>query len=150
MVTREPPVSRVLCGNEAHARPTPAIATLEWPDGRFKPGTACWGCLKTLLRLYVLPGPHLTEDPHPVTVTPVDGDRLAPCGTRAAYIRHRKRGEEPCDPCKDANNADSRERLAGDCPHCGRSFRHLRTHLLRCPARGHSAKNPGGDDHAGH
>lgn len=27
----------------------------------------------------------------------------APCGTRGAYIRHVKRGEVPCDPCRDAH-----------------------------------------------
>lgn len=28
---------------------------------------------------------------------------LKPCGTDAAYQRHKKRGEEACDPCKDAH-----------------------------------------------
>lgn len=28
---------------------------------------------------------------------------LAPCGTLAAYKRHKRMGEEACDPCKDAN-----------------------------------------------
>lgn len=27
------------------------------------------------------------------------------CGTRRGYDVHRKRGEEPCQPCRDANNA---------------------------------------------
>ena len=31
-----------------------------------------------------------------------------PCGTRAAYVRHRRHGEEPCEPCKLANAATSR------------------------------------------
>jgi hypothetical protein len=26
-----------------------------------------------------------------------------PCGTRAAYRRHLRAGEVPCQPCKDAN-----------------------------------------------
>ena len=41
-----------------------------------------------------------------------DGERsrlrsgnLRPCGTDAAYRRHRKRGEAACDPCKAAHNA---------------------------------------------
>jgi hypothetical protein len=44
---------------------------------------------------------------------------LAPevCGTRAAYMRHRRRGEDPCDPCSEANNAYTsawrRGRVAG-------------------------------------
>lgn len=28
---------------------------------------------------------------------------LKPCGTPAAYRRHIKRGEEPCEPCRAAN-----------------------------------------------
>ena len=32
---------------------------------------------------------------------------LQPCGTVAAYDRHRRRGEKPCQPCNDANNARS-------------------------------------------
>lgn len=28
--------------------------------------------------------------------------QLKPCGTEAAYQRHRRRGEEPCEPCKQA------------------------------------------------
>lgn len=27
---------------------------------------------------------------------------LEPCGTRAAYMRHRRRNEDPCGPCKEA------------------------------------------------
>lgn len=30
---------------------------------------------------------------------------LQPCGTPAAYQRHRKNGEEACDACKSANTA---------------------------------------------
>lgn len=30
---------------------------------------------------------------------------LQPCGTPAAYQRHLRRGEEPCDPCLTAANA---------------------------------------------
>jgi hypothetical protein len=30
---------------------------------------------------------------------------LARCGTRAAYMRHRRRGEQPCGPCRAANAA---------------------------------------------
>ena len=33
---------------------------------------------------------------------------LQPCGTRAAYTRHKKAGEEPCGPCVEANRAASR------------------------------------------
>lgn len=126
---------RVMCGNSDHARPTPAAAQVEWLSGRFKPQTACWGCLERLLHLYVLPGPVLAEGPYAVTVTPVEGDRLSPCGTRGAYIRHLKRSEEPCEPCKLANAAVARESAAGDCPHCGRHFRWVGKHVPHCPSR---------------
>lgn len=33
---------------------------------------------------------------------------LAPCGTPAAYKRHRSRGETPCDACREANTAKGR------------------------------------------
>jgi hypothetical protein len=33
-----------------------------------------------------------------------------PCGTRAAYTRHRRNGETPCRPCRDAAAADNRAR----------------------------------------
>lgn len=35
---------------------------------------------------------------------------LKPCGTVAAYRRHRKNGEDPCDLCKKANATVQRER----------------------------------------
>ena len=28
---------------------------------------------------------------------------LAPCGTTAAYARHLRHGEQPCDACREAN-----------------------------------------------
>lgn len=36
--------------------------------------------------------------------------RLSPCGTPAAWYRHRAHGETPCDPCRLAVNADRRAR----------------------------------------
>lgn len=33
------------------------------------------------------------------------GEQLSPCGTPAAYQRHRRRGEEACRACKDAHAA---------------------------------------------
>jgi hypothetical protein len=32
---------------------------------------------------------------------------LKPCGTIAAYQRHRRHGEDPCEPCREANRAHS-------------------------------------------
>lgn len=37
---------------------------------------------------------------------------LQPCGTWAAYERHRTRGEEACGPCKAANREKGREAMA--------------------------------------
>ena len=44
----------VMCGNQEHRQPARAYARLSWPDGRFKPGTACRICLRVLLNMYVL------------------------------------------------------------------------------------------------
>ncbi|WP_395109829.1 hypothetical protein [Actinomadura sp. SCN-SB] len=33
---------------------------------------------------------------------------LKPCGTTAAYQRHLRRGETPCDACREASNAENR------------------------------------------
>ena len=32
---------------------------------------------------------------------------LKPCGTTAAYQRHLRHGETPCDACREANNAQN-------------------------------------------
>lgn len=37
---------------------------------------------------------------------------VKPCGTRAAWLRHRKNGETPCEPCREAAARESRERRA--------------------------------------
>ncbi|UJQ87140.1 hypothetical protein SEA_BAILEYBLU_1 [Arthrobacter phage BaileyBlu] len=36
--------------------------------------------------------------------------KLRPCGTYAAYRRHLRRGEEPCEPCKQAARDQTNER----------------------------------------
>lgn len=33
---------------------------------------------------------------------------VKPCGTNAAYVRHIKAGEKPCDPCRIAHNTYAR------------------------------------------
>lgn len=33
----------------------------------------------------------------------------APCGTTAAYARHLRNGEQPCDACREANAERHRE-----------------------------------------
>jgi hypothetical protein len=37
---------------------------------------------------------------------------LAPCGTYAAWMRHRRHGEEPCESCREAYNAHQRKMYA--------------------------------------
>ena len=67
---------------------------------------------------------------HPKPVKP-----LAPCGTRAAYERHKKLGEEACQPCVDAQYAARRARdgcvaVYAKVAACGTMtgyFRHRRT-----------------------
>lgn len=41
-------------------------------------------------------------------------DARQPCGTPAAYTRHTRRGEEPCEPCRAANAEASARRRAAD------------------------------------
>jgi hypothetical protein len=43
---------------------------------------------------------------------PPPDQRLAPCGTPAAYDRHRRNGEDACDPCRLANTEQSRRQYA--------------------------------------
>ena len=56
---------------------------------------------------YIYRGTNRTdEDPTPPNQHQAKDGRnhlLAPCGTLAAYKRHKRMGEEACDPCKDAN-----------------------------------------------
>lgn len=49
--------------------------------------------------------PRLRPAPAPDRQRP----HLQPCGTRAAYRRHRRLGENACQPCKDAAAAYKRE-----------------------------------------
>lgn len=49
-----------------------------------------------------------TRDLHGDSIAPVR--QLRPHGTPAAYARHRRAGETPCIPCKNANAEDKRER----------------------------------------
>ena len=35
--------------------------------------------------------------------TPEEPKQLKPCGTNAAWVRHRKHGEKPCYPCRIAH-----------------------------------------------
>ena len=78
------------------------------------------------------------RDVEPATYTPppVPAEKpkrtLKGCGTNAGYFYHKNKGTEPCQPCRDANNAWRREyrRIKGEttklmipldaqCPGCG-------------------------------
>src|SRR5262245_8591031 len=50
----------------------------------------------------------LTHRDHP-TVCHNEYMGVKPCGTRAAYYRHLRAGEKPCDPCRKANTDKARE-----------------------------------------
>ncbi|HLR93196.1 MAG TPA: hypothetical protein VK053_01600 [Jiangellaceae bacterium] len=38
--------------------------------------------------------------------------KVAPCGTLTAYNRHKRRGEDACEPCLEAKRQDKAERVA--------------------------------------
>jgi len=67
----------ILCANEGHLDEMdelpPAVAKLTWPDGRFKPTTACDECVTTMVIVYVLDD---TNDGlrHPLLIQPVDAE----------------------------------------------------------------------------
>lgn len=50
-----------------------------------------------------------TPGPQPAPEPVVERRNLQPCGTRAAYRRHRRRGETACQPCRDAAAAFKRK-----------------------------------------
>lgn len=57
-----------------------------------------------------------------------------PHGTWAGYVRHRRRGEEPCDACRDASRRRSRSSYKRDytpkpCPQCGKLVVMLARHV---------------------
>jgi hypothetical protein len=60
--------------------------------------TGVWGGTTTEERQAIRRGKVITRKPP------------APCGTRAAYERHRRVGETPCDECKAANTARNQAR----------------------------------------
>lgn len=61
---------------------------------------------------------------------------LKPCGTTAAYRRHVRDGEEPCEPCVMAERGyRKRAQLCRDCGH----WRKSRAHRDACEARTEAA-----------
>lgn len=80
-------------------------------------------------------------DPHTQAGKGKGGRRLAPCGTNAAYDRHTRNGEQPCDPCRRAHNernvqvrAESRHRRAAatECGTRGGYQKHQRNGETAC------------------
>jgi len=66
----------VRCGNTEthHPDAPPAVAYLSWPDGRFKPTTACRVCLTEIVHNLVEAFPGDDED-RPLLIEPVTGHR---------------------------------------------------------------------------
>ena len=50
----------------------------------------------------------------------------APCGTRNGYLRHRRAGEEACEPCLDGHRAYQRARGPGR-----RAYNRARSRAMR-------------------
>ena len=48
----------------------------------------------------------------PEGLPPLAPGERRPCGTHAAYVRHKKAGEEPCGDCRTAERKYQRERMA--------------------------------------
>ncbi|MFF0864199.1 hypothetical protein ACFYUV_20740 [Nonomuraea sp. NPDC003560] len=65
--------TRVPCGNEDHDEPTPAVARLSWPDGRYRPTTVCREDLEDMLGEAV-------EEPLALLIEPIkpEGARKGP------------------------------------------------------------------------
>ena len=84
------------CDNEDHARPTPAIARLSWPDGRYNPTTVCVGDLTWSVR-------NSLDEGHVVLIEPTTehatGGYVCYTVTRQvkelAKIHRSERGREP-------------------------------------------------------
>lgn len=71
--------------------------------------------------------PYLDGLPEPEPVPP-GPPAVKTCGTQAAYRRHLRRGEPPCEDCKKASARDtqdrSRRRRCGDCGYLCSSLNH--------------------------
>ncbi|MFI6496855.1 hypothetical protein [Nonomuraea typhae] len=56
--------AKIACANEDHPRPTPAVARLSWPDGRYNDSAVCVGDLTWSVR-------NSLDEGHTVLVEPV-------------------------------------------------------------------------------
>lgn len=102
-------------------RPAPAVVI---PNG------LTWKPYVYRGRGYDVLTPHLGdpfEDPYEDEAPRAGRRAAAPCGTTAAYARHVRHGEKPCEPCADAERDRRFERaqtalhrdLGNGSPRCG-------------------------------
>ncbi|MCF3102953.1 WhiB family transcriptional regulator [Streptomyces roseoverticillatus] len=61
----------------------------------------------------VAAGPRSTEDAAAPLPSAVPESKLAPCGTRRGYLRHRREGEDACKACLNHAAGGRRRRTAG-------------------------------------
>ena len=81
-------------------------------SAKSRPEPTCWDCRGIIRKYQGPPG--------------LPGRPKKPCGTTAAYRRHLKSGETPCQPCRDAHNAHNKRvasrapavRPGMSCEHC--------------------------------
>lgn len=100
-------MDELTCANEDHPRPVAAIARLFWPDGRFKPSTACTGDLARQVRMSIADG-------HSVEVWPV---RKGP-DNPMRWGQWRKAPD--CDRCNDTGRFREGNEAGGYTEaHCG-------------------------------
>lgn len=68
----------ILCGNEGHLDEMDelpaAVVKLTWPDGRFKPTTACDECVITTVLVYVLDDTSEGKR-RPLLIEPIEADQ---------------------------------------------------------------------------
>src|SRR5581483_737627 len=98
-----PTIKPVDCSNEAgHVHPVPAVARLYWPDGRFKPATACAFDLRLSLAQSL-------DEGVPVEVWPISREPDSALGVGVW------RRAPDCDRCKDTGRFHENNTEA----HCG-------------------------------
>lgn len=64
----------------------------------------------------VPPAPEPVKEPRPKRVPPVRPPAEIAHGTARGYRHHRRRGEDPCEPCREALRVEGRERRASRRP----------------------------------
>jgi hypothetical protein len=89
-------IETTVCRNEDHQRPTPAVACLSWPDGRYVATTACVGDLNRIVRDSLHEGHVVLVEP----VTERQGDPYARYDVtrrikEVTRLHRRERGREP-------------------------------------------------------